>query len=198
MRFGARSGHGANRVATGPGGAWWRNPFQSVGALGLGVMLFMFSFREIWELHDDFGLADTAGIVSVFLIGIAMCSVAVAYGVRMVLEHRHHKAALMLVPALPLAAAALQEFQYHGSIMAILANIVVLTIGLTVCVHGFRHDRLGTVNGGLILLIAVFLARFFDFDLTFLARGVAFIVVGAGFLALNGLLFRRSRKERVS
>ena len=104
----------------------------------------------------------------------------------------------MLVPALPLASIALQRFEYHASIMAILANIAVLVIGLTVCIHGFRHNRLGTVNGGLILLIAVFLARFFDFDLTFLARGVAFIAVGAGFLALNGLLYHRARKEGAS
>ena len=177
-------------------GALVRNTFRSIGALGLGVLIFMFSFREQWS--ESLGQVDSAGRITVFVIGMAMCGVAVFYGGRLLWERRHHQAALMLVPALALVGTVVQRLDDYRSIMAILANLAVLTIGLAVCVHGFRNGRLGTVNGGLILLIAVFLARFFDLDLTFLTRGVAFIVVGAGFLALNGWLYRRARMEGAS
>ena len=187
---------GAFRKGEQEAGALVRNTFRSIGALGLGVLIFLFSFREQWA--DSLGPVDSAGRITVFLIGMTMCGVAVFYGARLLREGRHHQAALMLVPALAIVGTVAQRLDDYPSIMAILANLAVLTIGLTVCVHGFRNGRLGTVNGGLILLIAVFLARFFDFDLSFLTRGVAFIVVGAGFLALNGWLYRRARQEGVS
>jgi hypothetical protein len=47
------------------------------------------------------------------------------------------------------------------------------------------------VNTGLLVLSALIIARFFDSDLSFLARGVAFILLGAGFLTANVVILRR-------
>ena len=46
----------------------------------------------------------------------------------------------------------------------------------------FRHY-------GIVAALAI--CRFFDSDLSFVARGVGFIIVGLGFLIANLLLFKR-------
>ncbi len=180
----------------GASGAWWRAPFRSLGAMGLAVLLFLYTFRDSW--NEDFGGVDTPGDLTVFLIGAGLCALAVFGGYRLMKEERYQQAALMLVPVLSVISFLVQRLDNAQSIMAVIANLAVLAVGLTLCIYGFRHNKLGTVNGGLVLLLAVFVARFLDMDLTFLVRGVAFMVVGAGFLAINGWLYQRSRKEVAS
>jgi hypothetical protein len=45
----------------------------------------------------------------------------------------------------------------------------------------------------MLILTAVLVARFFDSDLGFVARGVAFILIGVGFLSANLVMVRKSK-----
>jgi len=49
------------------------------------------------------------------------------------------------------------------------------------------------VNGGMLLLIFVIIARFFDSDLGLMERGIAFVLIGAGFIVTNLLLYKKWR-----
>jgi hypothetical protein len=51
------------------------------------------------------------------------------------------------------------------------------------------------MNFGLLLVSAVLVARFFDVDWSFVARGVGFVVLGLAFLAVNLLLLSHRHKE---
>jgi hypothetical protein len=73
-------------------------------------------------------------------------------------------------------------------------NAYALAIGLSVCVHGLRHDRLGVANSGLLLLMSILATRFLDAEWSFVARGLAFIVLGAGFLCTNLWMLRSRRR----
>ena len=77
-----------------------------------------------------------------------------------------------------------------GSVQA-LFNFYVFATGVALLVMGVRRHQLGTVNGGMLILSALVLCRFFDSDLGFVLRGVVFIALGAGFLIANFLLLRR-------
>jgi hypothetical protein len=54
-----------------------------------------------------------------------------------------------------------------------------------------RSHGLGVMNAGMTILSALILCRFFDADIGFVARGVAFIVIGAGFLLANLMMLRK-------
>ena len=56
---------------------------------------------------------------------------------------------------------------------------------------GVYVQQLARANFGLLLLVALAFSRFFDSELSFVTRGLGFIVVGAGFLVANILLFKR-------
>ena len=73
----------------------------------------------------------------------------------------------------------------------ILFNLYLLTLGIGTIVVGLRNERLGTVNVGMLILMTLILARFFDSDMGFVARGIAFIILGIGFLTTNLVLMRR-------
>jgi hypothetical protein len=72
-------------------------------------------------------------------------------------------------------------------------NIWLLALGILTLTEGVRIHALGRANLGLLALASLIVARFFDTELSFLARGLVFVAFGLGCLALNVWLMRRPR-----
>jgi hypothetical protein len=70
-------------------------------------------------------------------------------------------------------------------------NVYFLLLGIGTTYSGIRHGRLGTMNGGLLLVSALIVARFLDVKLSFTARGIVFVGLGAAFLGTNLAMKRR-------
>ena len=73
-------------------------------------------------------------------------------------------------------------------------NLWLLAVGTLSLIEGTRLRELSTANRGLLAVGALIAARFFDTDLSFLARGIAFVSFGAACFVLNIWLMRRVRK----
>jgi hypothetical protein len=76
----------------------------------------------------------------------------------------------------------------------LVCNGYLAALGLATLARGLGEARLGATNIGLILLATLAIARFFDADLSFIARGIGFILVGLSFLGVNAYLVRRRRE----
>ena len=74
---------------------------------------------------------------------------------------------------------------------ATLMNCYALLLGIDILARGIRTNSIARANFGLLLIAIIAICRFFDSDLSFVARGVGFIIVGLGFLVANLLLFNR-------
>jgi len=74
---------------------------------------------------------------------------------------------------------------------ATVMNCYALVLGIDILARGIRTNSIARANFGLLLIAALAICRFFDSDLSFVARGIGFIIVGAGFLVANLMLFRR-------
>ena len=85
---------------------------------------------------------------------------------------------------------------YHEEVLvAAVFNLACLGVAVMWMVRGCREARLApTVLGSLLLALVVF-ARYFDLFDSMAARGLAFIVVGAGLFA-EGFFYRRARREQ--
>ncbi len=80
--------------------------------------------------------------------------------------------------------------------VVVLINILVLAIGVITIRNGAKLNHLGVLNYGLLIITALVICRFFDTDLSFVVRGGLFVLVGAGFFALNlQMLKKRKRNE---
>jgi len=211
-------GGGVNLAGAGPGGLWilyyggllasfllpgairkptpsWAGPFELVGMAGVPVLALVLTFRFPWEhleIPDSRPLGEPA-VLAALGLGLAAGLAALAFSFTLARKGRWHLA----LPAAALLPAAIgYAFSLGGSpvIPMVIFNLYLLGIGLVTLVVGFRAASMTETNFGLLLVAALATARFFDADISFVARGVGFILVGAGFLAVNLILMRR-RKE---
>ncbi len=72
-------------------------------------------------------------------------------------------------------------------------NLALLIIGAWIALDGARENNLGMMNYGLIIIMALAAARFFDQELSFALRGSLFILAGVGFLYGNYRLIKKRR-----
>jgi len=75
------------------------------------------------------------------------------------------------------------------------SNVLLAALGVFFIVTGVGKNNLKTLNIGMFLIVFVIVARFFDSGLGLLERGVAFVVIGAGFFLTNLLLYRKWRAK---
>jgi uncharacterized membrane protein len=168
----------------------WQQPLQSVGALGATGLALVLSFGDIWshgtwrwEYVNSLQAALQLAEVAIFPIA------ALALWVRS--WTRQAWSEVILGAVSPLAAVTwITAVNRADAVNAVLFNLYLFVLGMGTLIIGFRSRRLGTVNAGMAVLAAVILCRFFDSDLSFVARGTAFIVIGIGFLMTNLTLMR--------
>ena len=82
-----------------------------------------------------------------------------------------------------------------STIAIILINLYVLTIGILMIREGAKQDNLGILNYGLLVITALVICRFFDTDLSFVFRGMLFVLVGAGFFAANYWMLKKRKTD---
>lgn len=84
-------------------------------------------------------------------------------------------------------------YEWSGSV-ALFFNAYLLLLGGAALAAGLRQARLAKINGALAILALLLTARFFDTNLPYTVKGLAFVAVGVSFLSVNLLLRRRSQE----
>ncbi len=178
--------------------AAWQRPLQTVGALGAVCLALFLSFANRWS-HPSWSFG---GEYVRSLIGLLQLAAAAIFPIAgMVLWVRSWKRQSwvnILVGSISVltVVAWIPVMREAKVLSAVLFNLYLFVLGIGMLVTGLRSRKLGTVNVGMVVLAAVILCRFFDGDLSFLARGMAFIMIGIGFLVTNLML--RRRKDEVN
>jgi hypothetical protein len=166
----------------------WQRPLQNVGALLAVGLSLLLSFGDSWR-RFSINLAYVR-IAPLEVIAVAVFPIA-ALVLWMQSWKRRAWPEIMVgsVPALAIIAwiCAIRDAPIVS--MAVF-NLFLFALGIGILVTGLRSRRLGVVNLGMLVLASVILCRFFDSDLGFVLRGVAFILIGVGFLITNLVLLR--------
>ena len=175
----------------------WQRPWQTTGAVGLGIVALELTYRWPWtEIHSHWrqawtsGPAMIAGNLLAALLAIAAIG-AVAGKLASLRWADLDQIIIGLAPVCGAAGYALVATCAVDKSAQALFNVYLFVLGLGALIAGIRGNKLGTVNAGLVALAALIIARFFDTEMSFLARGLAFIFIGLGFLATNIVMVRR-------
>ena len=186
-------------AASWPPGAYasemWRRRILVPASLALIAMGTILSFGDAWR---DVLIGDRHFRNPNVAMGalVAVASVATASILMMRLVRAGRMAAAVSASAAPLVVVlhvlAMFELSDAGWVAF---NVWLLVLGVVTLVEGVRTLELGAANRGLLTLAALVIARFFDTDVSFLARGLAFVAFGIGCLALNVWLMRRARRS---
>ena len=177
--------------------AFWQRPWHTIGVVGLAGLSLLLTYDAPWRSigrrynrPDWPGPAWAAAQDYVLASGLLVLTLGLV-----VLLSRQRRLAPALFGIAP-CVAALAYIALTSGVSARVAmlvfNIYVLLLGIGTIRSGIRHGRLGTMNGGLVLVSGLIVARFLDVDLSFTVRGIVFIVLGAVFLGTN-LVMKRWR-----
>jgi len=170
------------------------HPFRAIGAGGIMVLAITMSYHGMWGEPVFSWKPEISTATYCVAFGLSYGFVLAA--AVLLLFCRRKKTDFNFVAAvLPLAALMACLLALHGqeTAVVVLMNGFAALLALGTILRGFHHNRIGTLNAGMVIAAALIAARFFDSDLSFVARGVAFILIGAGFLAANGILLKKRK-----
>ncbi len=173
-------------------GEAYRSPFVVVGLSGVALCSLFLTFEGLWQWqYREYNLESAAIALSVF--GLALTVFALWTGYRMV-RRGEWAPALVCVSPLVAGTAYLLVGTATGIVGALVFNIYFFALGLLMLIGGLREGALSSANVGLLMLTALFVARFFDVDVSLLVRGFAFIGIGLAFLFMNSRLLSRKKE----
>jgi len=175
-----------------------------LGGIGIGISAIVLSFESSWHMGREFfwGQRSFDGNIAValeFLFPIVAVALVALDPIRRRVKFSLAAAVFPIVTAVALGIANLcppsdAESLHKTSCSftaAALMNCYALWLGIDILTRGIRSDSIARANFGLILIAALAISRFFDSELSFVTRGLGFIVVGTGFLVANILLFKK-------
>ncbi len=178
----------------------WRatrpHPFVAAGWIGILSLAIALSFRETWRSRQWQNAVDllprhypdllAAGIQIAWVLAALLFA---AYALW------RDRSRVNLAPAAfaPVAVIAWAIAKRTGDplIPSLLLNLFMLLLGTFTLLRGIRAGCVYEANLGMLVIAILAIARFFDSDLEFVVRGVAFIAIGLGFLVTNLVVFKR-------
>ncbi len=172
------------------------NGYLVIGSLGTMHILMMMSFHWFWEELAGKGLTweDFAG--REFWVTLMMTTIACGMyymtqkrrGWRELRPMNFAFAIYILIFLLGLSNSVLP---------VILINLLVLGLGVFTIRLGTKADHLGVLNYGLLTITTLIICRFFDSHMSFVVRGLLFVLVGAGFFLVNYLMLKKRKAGNV-
>lgn len=177
----------------------WIVPERHFGALAALTLCYFLSWREIWldVVWQDAHFRTSADTVHVASDMVSSAVILGFWGLMFWMR----RATLSFFDRIIVAAVPAVGISYFCAavgtplIASLMMNGYLLVVAMLMVAQGVREVRLALFNLGMLILSALILARFFDSDFSFIARGLVFIALGIIFLACNWLLSRR--KEAV-
>lgn len=179
------------------GDGFWGRPLRHFGAGGVLALSFLLTFEWPWEslgyhywqwerLHEHMWR-----MVPDIVLGGVLPVVAVALLVATVRRKLPMGFVFGILPVLATLAFALANVLESSALAAGLFDAYLLFAGIWLVGMGLRANQQGQMNVGMLVLAALIIARFFDSDLSFILRGLAFIGLGIAFLVSNLVILRR-------
>ena len=172
--------------------------FRLLGVSGVALLSILLTFQNMMGHWDH--LVVEISLLQGLLLNYGPLVTAL---ILLILCIRGRKDANWVVAGLPvvalLATSIWKEKHRMGNdepVFALLTNGYAALLALVTILRGLRHGSLKTLNEGLLLASVLIVCRFFSDNLGFVARGVAFILIGIAFLFSNWLLVRKRRTSK--
>lgn len=185
------------------GASFPRRPLSIAGGLGTVLLALLLSYHEVLDevLNNhppDYANRATWPAMAAFGIALLALGVAAVRARDVVKANEPAALALLGVNAVLLAIYGLAHTGASIEGLAIVASVALLALGGALLALGLRAHSASLSNKGLGVLALLFTARFFDTELSFIARGLGFMLLGAAFLAINVLLSRKAKAPAAS
>lgn len=167
-----------------------RNGYLIFGSLGTVIMLLITSFDFRWNDITRLGYSTPELEISIVLLLITIALLVYSYSKKWITGFNPFQYVFIIFSALVFSGLI------HSVVSPIMANILVLTLGLMTIKTGADKFHFGVLNYGLFIITALVVCRFFDTDMSFVIRGLLFVSVGAGFFLTNYVMLKRQKAKQ--
>lgn len=171
------------------------NAYLVLGSLGSVTILLMVSFKWYWLEIDRTDLSEWLLTPESFLCVILLLIGAFLYV--MLLKHNKFTALLSKSYVIPVFLILFLLGINQSYPAQILVNVFILILAVYTIREGAKADHLGRMNYGLMILTLLIICRFFDTNLSFVIRGLLFVIVGLGFFAMNYRMINKRKKQKL-
>src|SRR5690625_1705135 len=167
-----------------------QNGYYQMGQIGTAIMMIMLSFKWYWnQIPERLGeMVDPMGApefwFAVILMGLAL--ILLLAGIRQNRSLITEPFAIMFLFFIPCFYVG--TFSVYGYL---LMNLLILITGVLTIRKGNLESDFAELNFGLLIFTVLIFSRFFDSNISFLLRGLAFIVAGLGFFLVNYRMYRK-------
>lgn len=166
------------------------NAYLQTGRMGMVIALFVVGFSGFWkEVQESWHNGEILSS-PLFVVLIVLSIIAIGLYIWRKQWQWQHLIDLDLI-LIPMFILLLTVHAYFF----ILANLLALAVGVMIMVRGIRGDSLLTINFGLFIIAMLILSRFFESDLSYLIRGLAFAIIGIAFFMTNYYLTKKSHRH---
>ncbi len=169
----------------------WQRPFKLMGLMGCLGVSFLLTFRDLWwSIGRSFSSIEKAE----YLLSFSLLIVMLVIVRRLILDNAKQQLLLGAAPIVAGAGLLLLYFDMSGMNATIFCNAYMLFVSVTLILRGVRQGNLGVLNMGMLMVAFLIIMRFFDFNFSFIARGLVFVLLGSCFLATNWVMVRRKKE----
>ncbi len=168
------------------------NGYKITGSLGtIGLLLYL-SFNFFWEDLGSYDINFSELIASREFWIATILSLIAAGGLGW---HFKNNQLILFKPIALVFILFILTFiiGIYSPFAMVLINLCVFAIGILTVGVGADQDHLGILNYGLLIITALVVCRFFDSDISFVLRGILFVLVGIGFFTANYLMLKKRK-----
>lgn len=169
-----------------------QNPFIVIGCLGIIIFLFISGFQGFWEhAHEARNAIQFTEIATYIWVGLTLIATSLFVYLftnnKLSLSNPLNYSFLLFI--------IIYGICYYNPMQSVfLSNVLLLIIGISLIWRGNAELDLRLLNVGLAIIVILIIARFFDFDISFIVRGIIFVILGIGFFLANYAIIKK-RKE---
>ena len=175
------------------------NFYQIIGSLGSLILLLFMSFRWWWdEWAEKTDFKETDFSWSKFLTSpeFLITTLVTGIGIYILFQKLKRKSFQELMPLkwvfIPIFLLFIVGKNFP-LLNTIIINILVFIVGVMTVRRGVDSNHLGILNYGLLTITALAICRFFDLNLSFVFRGILFVLVGLGFFLANYRMLQKRK-----
>ena len=167
-----------------------QNGYLVLGSLGTVVLLLTASFRWVWK--------DVLGISKAYLsessLVVVLFIAASFVLVRLIKKKRLER--FNLFHYIYIIMSVLFFIGLANDVMpTIITNILLFILGLNAIKIGADKMHFGVLNYGLLIIASLIFCRFLDTNMSFVVRGLLFVLIGIGFFITNYVMLRKQKTK---
>jgi len=168
-----------------------KNGFLIIGSLGTIILLMIYTFKLPWEEFLDtwtynsqeFYISLTLAVIAILILGFTILK-------------KGMKSVNLFQIAFLVFGIAFFLLSKDTLLPIIITNILVFALGITTIKIGSNTFNFGILNYGLLIISILITCRFFDTEMSFIIRGLLFIIVGVGFFLANYMMLKKQQQNQ--